>query len=77
MSKLYCHCKKEAYGTMVQCESRCGEWYHLDCIDMTEKQIDKIDKYICKNCIKIQIPLNTGKIINNVGGVSKIKNLLF
>jgi hypothetical protein len=69
---------------MVQCESRFCDigWYHLKCINMTKQQNDKIDNYICKKCIVIENPHpeineNTEKIINNVGGVSKIKNLFF
>jgi predicted nucleic acid-binding Zn ribbon protein len=34
---VYCKCKKESYGKMIQCENPdCGEWFHYECIGIKE-----------------------------------------
>ena len=45
----YCHCKGEESGVMVQCE-QCEEWYHDECISLTEQETLNIDIYYCTSC---------------------------
>ena len=34
---VYCKCKRESYGKMIQCENPdCGEWFHYECIGIKE-----------------------------------------
>ncbi|KAM3135535.1 Transcriptional activator of fatty acid utilization [Paramecium bursaria] len=36
--------------SIIQCEA-CNEWYHLECLMLTNEEVDKIEKYVCPNCI--------------------------
>ena len=31
--------------------SRCDEWYHTQCVDMPELEVDLVDQFICPPCI--------------------------
>ena len=34
---------------MIGCE-HCDEWYHGDCVNVTEKDAEHIKRYYCKEC---------------------------
>ncbi|CAK69940.1 unnamed protein product (macronuclear) [Paramecium tetraurelia] len=36
---------------MIQCDE-CDNWYHLDCVELQDQDITKIDKYLCPRCNK-------------------------
>ncbi|CAD8168626.1 unnamed protein product [Paramecium pentaurelia] len=36
---------------MIQCDE-CENWYHLDCVELQDQDITKIDKYLCPRCNK-------------------------
>ncbi|KAG9303846.1 hypothetical protein G9A89_018743 [Geosiphon pyriformis] len=50
-TKLYCICQTLYDGLrfMIGCEN-CGEWYHGDCVNISEEESLLIDKYYCSNC---------------------------
>ena len=31
---------------------RCDEWYHTQCLDMDDLEVDLIDQFVCPLCIK-------------------------
>ena len=50
--KVYCICR-QGFGKkeMIECE-RCFEWFHLDCINITDKVIEQTGKWFCNDCLK-------------------------
>lgn len=36
---------------MIACD-KCNEWFHGECIKISEKQSEFIDLYYCENCAK-------------------------
>ncbi|KAM5535426.1 hypothetical protein V8D89_010948 [Ganoderma adspersum] len=51
--KLYCICKTnyDEDKVMIACD-RCDEWYHTQCLDMDDLEVDLIDQFVCPLCIK-------------------------
>ncbi|KAG1501866.1 hypothetical protein G6F47_001862 [Rhizopus delemar] len=51
---LYCICKRpyDIPRFMIACD-RCDQWFHGECIEISEKQGEFIDLYFCENCSKI------------------------
>ncbi|KAH9946655.1 hypothetical protein B0H21DRAFT_693343 [Amylocystis lapponica] len=51
--KLYCVCKTryDEDRVMIACD-RCDEWYHTQCVDMPDLEIDLVDQFICPPCIE-------------------------
>ncbi|KAF4593002.1 hypothetical protein EYR38_008709 [Pleurotus pulmonarius] len=48
--KAICTCRGQDDGTpMIEC-SRCGEWYHFTCIQLSENDAEDIRIYICPPC---------------------------
>jgi hypothetical protein len=50
---LYCICKRpyDIPRFMIACD-RCDQWFHGECIEISEKQGEFIDLYFCENCSK-------------------------
>ncbi|KAF9015207.1 hypothetical protein BDQ17DRAFT_25781 [Cyathus striatus] len=50
--KLYCVCKTkyDEDKFMIACD-RCDEWYHTQCVNLPELEVDLIDQFICPPCI--------------------------
>ncbi|WWC93426.1 hypothetical protein V866_000260 [Kwoniella sp. B9012] len=51
---IYCVCRKpyneeEDEVMMVGCES-CDNWFHPNCVGLTDEMVDALDVYICKSC---------------------------
>jgi len=37
--EVYCKCKKQSYGKMIQCDNPdCGEWFHYECMGINERE---------------------------------------
>ncbi|KAJ2906838.1 uncharacterized protein MKZ38_010336 [Zalerion maritima] len=57
----YCLCNRVSFGTMIQCENidqSCrGEWFHLQCVDLTDIP-PRTTKWYCPDCRKA---LNIGE----------------
>ncbi|CAO3694579.1 unnamed protein product [Rhizopus stolonifer] len=51
---LYCICKRpyDIPRFMIACD-KCDQWFHGECINISEKQGEFIDFYFCQNCSKI------------------------
>lgn len=51
--KLYCICKKPYDSTklMLSCDL-CSNWFHIECIGVSEPVAKTMDKYICSECNK-------------------------
>lgn len=50
---LYCICKTtyDEDRIMIACD-RCDEWYHTQCVDMPDLEVDLVDQFICPNCVQ-------------------------
>ncbi|CAL1695921.1 unnamed protein product [Somion occarium] len=50
--KLYCVCKTsyDEDRVMIACD-RCDEWYHTQCVQMPDDEVDLVDQFICPVCI--------------------------
>lgn len=50
---LYCICKRpyDVPRFMIACD-KCDQWFHGECIQISEKQGEFIDLYFCENCAK-------------------------
>lgn len=45
----YCICRRPYEGFMIGCDE-CSEWYHGNCIGVSESRADRFDKYVCVRC---------------------------
>ncbi|KAL1124667.1 hypothetical protein AAG570_001291 [Ranatra chinensis] len=51
----------------VQCDGKCGLWFHMRCVDLDRQDITEEDEYICQECSpsgattedEVEIPLET------------------
>ena len=46
--------RKDCNQRMIFCEGECGIWYHLQCIGMTEEEMNEYENknWYCKDCLK-------------------------
>lgn len=51
--KLYCVCKTryDEDRVMIACD-RCDEWYHTQCVNMPDLEVDLVDQFFCPICVK-------------------------
>ncbi|KAI9280062.1 hypothetical protein BY458DRAFT_501251 [Sporodiniella umbellata] len=51
---LYCVCKRpyDIPRFMIACD-KCDQWFHGECINVSEKQGEFVDLYFCENCSEI------------------------
>lgn len=50
VDEVYCICQKaNVEMTLIGCDN-CNEWYHLDCVNVTEQQLQTIENYTCPVC---------------------------
>ncbi|KAL4240135.1 hypothetical protein ACF0H5_000929 [Mactra antiquata] len=49
--ELYCLCRTpyDESRFYVGCD-RCQDWFHCECVGITQKEADDLDSYICPNC---------------------------
>eukprot|EP01132_Coremiostelium_polycephalum_P005543 gene5543-6902_t len=49
--RLYCICKRkyDSKTFMIACD-KCDEWYHGECVNISEKDAKKIKSYVCIKC---------------------------
>ena len=45
----YCVCRRPYEGFMIGCDE-CEEWYHGQCIGVSESRADRVDKFVCVRC---------------------------
>ena len=45
----FCHCDEPVNGLMIECY-KCQNWFHDDCLGLTESDMKKILLYFCKLC---------------------------
>ena len=48
-TRRYCLCRQLYHGSMVGCDE-CDEWYHFQCVGLTQFQVERADKYVCIRC---------------------------
>uniref|UniRef100_T1IQM7 CXXC-type zinc finger protein 1 n=1 Tax=Strigamia maritima TaxID=126957 RepID=T1IQM7_STRMM len=47
---VYCICRSSDTSRFMICCDKCNEWYHGDCVDITESQAADISQYFCELC---------------------------
>jgi DNA-binding transcriptional regulator YhcF (GntR family) len=57
---------------MVQCDM-CDEWYHLECVGLTEAQAQQIDKYFCAQCVP---PEKKRRIVSEISNAIRSREAL-
>ncbi|XP_067660501.1 nucleosome-remodeling factor subunit BPTF-like [Haliotis asinina] len=51
---VYCHCRQpEDGGFMIACDG-CDEWFHGDCVGVTESMAETMGDYHCPTCISLE-----------------------
>ena len=51
LKDVYCKCKRESYGKMIQCDNpECGEWFHYECIGLKESYEPKEEWFYSDKC---------------------------
>ena len=51
LKDVYCKCKRESYGKMIQCDNpECGEWFHYECIGLKESYEPKEEWFCSDKC---------------------------
>ncbi|KAK0522125.1 Transcription factor bye1 [Tilletia horrida] len=56
---VYCICKKRDDGSpMVEC-SECEDWFHLKCVGLTKRAVDRLASYTCPTCAAKQAAVKT------------------
>ena len=48
-TKKYCICRQSYHSEMIGCDE-CDEWYHLQCVGLSQAQADKLERYLCIRC---------------------------
>ena len=46
--QVYCMCRKEEDSLTIQCD----EWFHGDCISVTQEEADLMENYFCGLCLE-------------------------
>ena len=46
----YCYCKWGESGAMIECQ-KCNEWFHDECLGLTEDEILNFDDFYCNACL--------------------------
>ena len=46
----YCYCNEYEYGTMFEC-NKCKNWFHEDCINMTDLEKNSLLVFFCDTCL--------------------------
>lgn len=41
---------------------RCDEWYHTQCVNMPDLEVDLVDQFICPPCIESPYPFDSYSI---------------
>ncbi|KYQ88552.1 PHD zinc finger-containing protein [Tieghemostelium lacteum] len=68
--RLYCLCQKkyDPNQFMIACD-KCDEWYHGECVNISEKDAKKIKSYLCIKCKRKekvnQLHINTSNLNNS------------
>lgn len=59
---LFCVCQKpyDLSAEMVCCDE-CIEWFHIECIGVSKREVFKLEHYVCGSCTKL---LSEGKSIS-------------
>ncbi|KAK6910949.1 hypothetical protein I203_104984 [Kwoniella mangroviensis CBS 8507] len=47
--QVYCICKTDNDGPMIEC-GECNDWYHFNCMGLTDDEAEKIHVYVCPEC---------------------------
>ena len=50
-ANCFCFCNYGESGTMINC-SKCDEWFHDECLGLSEADVNNIDIFHCPKCIE-------------------------
>ena len=56
-NRLYCICRQShsADSFMIACET-CSEWYHGNCVHVTEQEAESMNEWVCQKCLGVPFP---------------------
>ena len=57
VDKKYCYCKYGESGIMINCD-KCSEWFHDECLGLSESEISNIEQFFCNECLNINSELH-------------------
>lgn len=50
-NEVFCICRKpDDHRVMIGCDGPCDDWFHLNCVGMTEAKTKLVQKWFCPNC---------------------------
>ena len=48
---LYCYCNEAESGLMLEC-TKCRNWFHQECVNLSNSEINEILLYYCESCVE-------------------------
>ena len=49
-SDVFCYCNGAEFGLMLEC-TKCRNWFHQECINLSKSEISEILLYYCDTCV--------------------------
>eukprot|EP00826_Nyctotherus_ovalis_P044926 TRINITY_DN4899_c0_g1_i4.p1 TRINITY_DN4899_c0_g1~~TRINITY_DN4899_c0_g1_i4.p1 ORF type:complete len:655 (-),score=202.82 TRINITY_DN4899_c0_g1_i4:18-1850(-) len=71
---VYCVCRTNGEEKMVACDM-CNEWFHLECIGLSEELADQIPQFVCSACVRrkrLQVPY-----VHSLDSVERVGESIF
>jgi mRNA (2'-O-methyladenosine-N6-)-methyltransferase len=55
---VYCHCRtpNDDSKPMVACDGGCDDWFHLECVGLTQREAANINQFLCPFCTLKKLP---------------------
>ncbi|XP_065313453.1 CXXC-type zinc finger protein 1-like isoform X2 [Gordionus sp. m RMFG-2023] len=50
--EIYCICRSSDSSRFMICCDKCNEWYHGDCINITQSEANEIEQFYCRACLE-------------------------
>ena len=55
--RVFCLCKQPDTGSWyIECPF-CGDWYHSTCLQLTRRELEKLERFICPLCTQFNLPV--------------------
>lgn len=53
---------------MVACDGPCGNWFHFKCVAIAEEEAERLETYLCNECVGVQQGTNPEATANIITG---------
>ena len=55
--RVFCLCKQPDTGSWyIECPF-CGDWYHSTCLQLTRRELEKVERFVCPLCAQFNLPV--------------------